>query len=92
MALTEGSNQTNVGTLKTNIQTTFNTLAAKTDVLDGIYTAVTDCWKGPDADKYLQEIYTKATELIESCKTAYAGIDAEIDATAASWETFQNSN
>jgi len=92
MALTEGWNQTNVNTLKTNIQNTFSTLAQKTDILDGIYAAVTECWKGPDADKYLQDVYNKAKELVAKCKLAYDGIDAEIDATSAAWETFQNSN
>ena len=89
MALTQGWNSTNISTLKGNIDATFNTLAAKTDILDGIYAAVKDCWKGPDADRYLQEVYTRAKELVESCKTAYDGIGTAIDAVETEWKSFQ---
>lgn len=92
MALTEGWNLANVATLKGNIQNTFNTLSSKVDILDKIYAAVTSCWKGPDADKYLNDIYTKAKELMSSVETAYNQIDVEIDATAAKWDQFQKSN
>ncbi len=92
MALTEGWNATNVDTLKTQVDNAFNDLAEYTTMLDNIYTTVGECWKGPDADKYLEEVYTKAKELIEECQTEFSNINKTIDAVAAKWEAFQEGN
>lgn len=89
MALSEGWNQGNVNTLKSNIHDTFATLSAKTDMLDNIYATVAACWKGPDADKYLEDIHTKAVALIDEVAALYSAIDTEIDGVATAWDNFQ---
>ena len=90
--LTQGWNGANVTQLKSNIQDTFDALTKKTDMLDSIYSTVRECWKGPDAEAYLQQVYEKTKALIEEAKKAYENIDTEIDWVASRWANFQSSN
>ena len=90
--LTQGWNGANVTTLKDNIQSTFDALVQKTDMLDNIYSTVRECWKGPDAEAYLQKVYEKTNDLIDKAKTAYENIATEIDEVATSWSTYQTNN
>lgn len=87
-----GFNNEKIETLKGEVDNCFNSLKAKTELLDDLETIVQDCWNGPDAEEYLDSVYAKANELIKCCGDAYDKIKATIDSANTEWTNFQSTN
>lgn len=87
-----GYNKQKIETLKTDVNSCFETLKGKTNFLDDLETIVQGCWNGPDAEEYLDSVYAKANELIKCCGEAYNKINATIDAASDAWSDFQSAN
>ena len=87
--MTRGWSDGEVATLKDQINTQFETLAAKTDILDELEVAVENTWHGPDAEKYLDALFQYYNDLVEEVKKAQTGMIETIDNMVTQWTTFQ---
>ena len=88
---TQGFNKSEINALRLELSEQAQALASKTDILEGIEEQVYVTWKGPDADKYLDDLFKYYEELIQAVNDCFNGIYNKIDEVEQAWVNFQNS-
>lgn len=88
---TQGFNRSEINALVAELEAQAQILASKTDILEGIEDQVFITWKGPDADKYLENLFKYYEELVEAVNECFKGIYETIDKVEQAWLDFQKS-
>lgn len=91
-AFTQGFNKTEIAALLNELEAQETLLAQKSTILADIEAEVAKTWKGPDADKYLDELFAYYNEtLLPEVQKAFSGIHETISNIEEQWINFQNS-